>query len=118
SRADLTSPESTADSHPMARIALIDDHPIVRRGFKQLIETMSQHRVAVEHGQGSALLADAGLASCDLLVLDLSLPDMHGFDLLERLAERDDAPPALVLSMHDETPFVREALRLGAQGYL
>lgn len=102
----------------MARIALIDDHPIVRRGFKQLIETMSQHRVAVEHGLGGALLADAGLANCDLLVLDLSLPDMHGFDLLELLAQRDDSPPALVLSMHDETPFVREALRLGAQGYL
>ncbi len=102
----------------MAHIALIDDHPIVRRGFKQLIETMSQHRIVVEHAQGGALLADPGLAGCQLLVLDLSLPDMHGFDVLERLAERSDAPPALVLSMHDEPPFVREALRLGARGYL
>ncbi len=102
----------------MARIALIDDHPIVRRGFKQLIETVSPHRIAVEHGLGAALLADPCLAQCQILVLDLSLPDMHGFDVLRQVQKLPTPPAVLVLSMHDEAPFVREALSLGASGYL
>jgi len=102
----------------MANIALIDDHPIVRRGFKQLIETVSLHRIAVEHGTGAGLLADPRLSACELLVLDLSLPDMHGFEVLREVRNRPQPPAVLVLSMHDEMPFVREALDLGAQGYL
>ncbi|MCI1709364.1 MAG: response regulator transcription factor [Chiayiivirga sp.] len=103
---------------PMPRIALLDDHPIVRRGFKQLIETVPDHVVAVEHARGDALLADPALPGCQLLVLDLSLPDMDGFDVLRRLADRDLPLATLVLSMHEELPYVREALRLGARGYL
>ena len=67
----------------MSRIALLDDHPIVRRGFKQLIESVPAHTVVVEHASGAALLDDPALADCDLLVLDLSLPDMDGFELAE-----------------------------------
>jgi DNA-binding NarL/FixJ family response regulator len=102
----------------MPRIALVDDHPIVRRGFKQLIETVPDHVVVLEHGDGASLLADASLPQCDLLVLDLSLPDLDGFEVLKRLAERPQTPAVLVLSMHEELPYVREALRLGARGYL
>ncbi len=102
----------------MPRIALLDDHPIVRRGFKQLIETVPDHVVVVEHARGDALLADPALPECQLLVLDLSLPDMDGFDVLRRLADRDLPLATLVLSMHEELPYVREALRLGARGYL
>lgn len=97
---------------------MLDDHPIVRRGFKQLIETVPDHVVAVEHARGDALLADPALPGCQLLVLDLSLPDMDGFDVLRRLADRDLPLATLVLSMHEELPYVREALRLGARGYL
>lgn len=102
----------------MPRIALADDHPIVRRGFKQLIETDSKHAVVMEHGSGHALLGDDMLAQCDLLVLDLSLPDIDGFEVLRRLAPLPRRPAVLVLSMHEELPYVREALRLGARGYL
>lgn len=102
----------------MPRIALVDDHPIVRRGFKQLIETVADHRVVVEHGLGLELLADPALADCDLLVLDLSLPDIDGFEVLRRLAGRQPRPQVLVLSMHTELPYVREALKLGARGYV
>ncbi len=97
---------------------MLDDHPIVRRGFKQLIETVPDHVVVVEHARGDALLADPALPECQLLVLDLSLPDMDGFDVLRRLADRDLPLATLVLSMHEELPYVREALRLGARGYL
>jgi DNA-binding NarL/FixJ family response regulator len=74
--------------------------------------------VVVEHARGDALLADPALPECQLLVLDLSLPDMDGFDVLRRLADRDLPLATLVLSMHEELPYVREALRLGARGYL
>lgn len=102
----------------MSRIALLDDHPIVRRGFKQLIESVPAHTVVVEHASGAALLDDPALADCDLLVLDLSLPDMDGFEVLKQLALREQRPTTLVLSMHEELPYAREALRLGALGYL
>jgi len=102
----------------MPRIALADDHPIVRRGFKQLIETVADYIVVLEHSHGASLLADPALMQCDLLVLDLSLPDIDGFEVLRRLAERSSRPAVLVLSMHEELPYVREALRLGARGYL
>lgn len=72
----------------------------------------------MEHGSGGSLLSDEALAQCDLLVLDLSLPDIDGFEVLRRLAPRARRPAVLVLSMHEELPYVREALRLGAVGYL
>lgn len=102
----------------MPRIALADDHPIVRRGFKQLIETVPGHLVTIEHGSGETLVADPALDECDLLVLDLSLPGIEGFEVLRQLATRKRKPAVLVLSMHEELPFVREALKLGARGYL
>jgi DNA-binding NarL/FixJ family response regulator len=102
----------------MLRIALLDDHPIVRRGFKQLIESIPGHRVVLEHGRGDELLSDPTLPECDLVVLDLSLPDMDGFDVLRSLPERAPRTRVLVLSMHEELPYVREALALGASGYL
>lgn len=102
----------------MSRIALADDHPIVRRGFKQLIETVPEHVVVLEHGLGASLLADPALTHCDLLILDLSLPDMDGFEVLRQLLRRAQHPAVLVLSMHEELPYAREAMRLGARGYL
>lgn len=79
---------------------------------------MPGHVVALEHSRGDALLADPELASCDLLVLDISLPDLDGFEVLRRLAPMQKRPAVLVLSMHEELPYAREALRLGARGYL
>lgn len=102
----------------MPRIALLDDHPIVRRGFKQLIESAPGYVVRLEHSRADALLQDPALDECDLLVLDLSLPDMDGFEVLRRLAAREQRPTVLVLSMHEELPYVREAMALGARGYL
>src|SRR5690606_12357901 len=100
---------STPDGILMPRIALLDDHPIVRRGFKQLIESAPGYVVRVEHSRGDALLQDPVLGECELLVLDLSLPDMDGFEVLRRLATLRSPPAVLVLSMHEELPYVREA---------
>lgn len=102
----------------MPRIALADDHPIVRRGFKQLIETAPGFVVAVEHSHGAALLDDPRLDECDLLLLDITLPDFDGLEVLRRLQPRARRPEVIVLSMHEALPYVREAFRLGARGYL
>lgn len=102
----------------MPRIALADDHPIVRRGFKQLIETAPGYVVTVEHAHGIALLDDPQLDDCDLLLLDITLPDLDGFDVLRRLQPRARRPEVIVLSMHEALPYAREAFKLGAQGYL
>lgn len=79
---------------------------------------MPGYVVLLEHSRGEGLLSDPALPDCELLVLDLSLPDMDGFDVLRRLAPMQPRPTVLVLSMHEELPYVREALRLGARGYL
>jgi len=102
----------------MPRIALVDDHPIVRRGFKQLIETVPGYVVAVEHGHGAALLDDPQLDDCDLLLLDITLPDLDGLEILRRLQPRARRPEVIVLSMHEALPYVREAFKLGARGYI
>ena len=90
----------------------------MRRGFKQLIESVPGHEVAAEYSRAADLLADPALPDYDLLVLDLSLPGIDGFDVLRRLAGLARRPAVLVLSMHEELPYVREALALGARGYL
>jgi DNA-binding NarL/FixJ family response regulator len=102
----------------MPKIALVDDHPIVRRGFKQLIETLPGFDVEIDCGAGPALLADPRLPACDLVVLDLSLPGLDGFEVLRRVNALRPRPAVLILSMHEELSYVREALRVGADGYL
>src|SRR5688572_11578512 len=102
----------------MPLIALADDHPIVRRGFKQLIETVPDYIVALEHGDGTALLEDPRLDDCDLLLLDITLPGIDGFEVLRQLQPRARRPQVIVLSMHEALPYVREAFKLGARGYL
>lgn len=79
---------------------------------------MPGYVVAVEHGDGLALLNDARLDECDLLLLDLTLPGFDGFEVLRRLQTRARRPEVIVLSMHEALPYVREAFKLGARGYL
>lgn len=100
------------------RIILADDHSIVRHGLKQLVALTPDMEVVGEACNGQQVLAMVATTSCDLLLLDLSMPNLSGVELIRRVTQREDAPRILVLSMHNEAQLVSRALKAGAAGYL
>ncbi|WP_207263244.1 response regulator transcription factor [Desulfovibrio sp. Huiquan2017] len=105
-----------APSDPSAvRTLLIDDHPAVRQGLNLLLES-SGYRRGTEAGTRTEAIAALETARFDLALLDLSLEDGSGLDLLADLA--DHGVPALIYSMHEDPVTIDRALRCGAGGYV
>jgi len=100
------------------KIALVDDHPIVRAGFRQLLELEPGWRVVAQVGSVRELAAWMLTGACDLLVLDLSLPDGDGLVVLRQLLAQRPGLAVVVLSMHDGALYVQDALSAGARGYV
>jgi DNA-binding NarL/FixJ family response regulator len=96
----------------------VDDHPIVREGLARRIERQGDLTVCGEaESAADALMAVNDLAP-DLVVVDLTLKDKSGLELIKDLRVRHPQVPVLVLSMHDETHYAERALRAGAGGYI
>lgn len=108
---------SDGDTRP-ARVFLVEDHTVVREGLASIIEDEPDLQVCGE----ASTLADAAAriaeAAPDLVLLDLSLPDGSGLELIRSLASRVPPIPVLVLSMHDEKVHGPRALLAGARGYI
>src|SRR5579871_3817999 len=102
----------------MYRIVLVDDHAIVREGFKRLIQMETDLEVVAECGIASDAVDAVKRTRPDLVALDLSLPDGSGLPLIEHLLDISPDTRIVVLSMHDSEPHVTEALRRGASGYV
>jgi DNA-binding NarL/FixJ family response regulator len=102
----------------MKRIFLVDDHPLVREWLTQLIDQQPDLTVCGEAGSAPAALAALGAAAADLAVVDLSLENSAGLDLIKSLQRLTPAVPALVLSIHDESLYAERAFRAGARGYV
>ena len=101
-----------------ARVLLVDDHPIVRRGLALMIDAEADLAVCGEaDGYEQAVAAVAGLAP-DVAVVDISLAGRNGIDLVKELKTTTPNLPVLVLSMHDEALQAERALRAGAKGYI
>ena len=102
----------------MHSIVLVDDHAIVREGFKRLIELESDLDVVAECRNADEAVEAVSHWRPDLVALDLSLPDGSGLPLIEHLLSVAPQTRIVVLSMHDGDPYVSEALRRGASGYV
>lgn len=102
----------------MINVVIADDHSIVRRGFRQVLEETPDLRVVGEAPDGAALLGWLRQASCDIVVLDLSMPGRNGIELIEDLRATNPALSILVMSMHPEDQYAVRALRAGAAGYM
>ncbi|KGI78201.1 response regulator transcription factor [Oleiagrimonas soli] len=102
----------------MYRIVLVDDHAIVREGFKSLIEIEPDLEVTAECCNADEAVEAVSRAAPDLIALDLSLPDASGLPLVEHLLSIAPKTRVVILSMHDSEPYVSEALRRGASGYV
>ena len=100
------------------RIVIVDDHPIVRLGIRQMLAAEPDLEVCGEAESADAarqLIVDA---HPDLAIIDLSLTEGTGLDLIRSLRESMSTLPVLVLSMHDEALFAERVLRAGARGYI
>ncbi|MDZ4250964.1 MAG: response regulator transcription factor [Sulfuritalea sp.] len=103
---------------PTLRIMLVDDHAVVRMGFRLLLDTTSDLRVVAECGSGEEALKRYAEVDPDVVVLDLSMGGMGGLETLSRLLAKWPAARVLVLSAHEDTSHPRRALVAGALGYL
>ncbi|PKO82953.1 MAG: DNA-binding response regulator [Betaproteobacteria bacterium HGW-Betaproteobacteria-11] len=100
------------------RILLVDDHAVVRMGFRLLLETTADLRVVAECSQGEEALRRYPEILPDVVVLDLSMEGMGGLETLTRLRAKHPEARVLVLSAHEDTLHPRHALGAGALGYL
>ena len=115
------SPGREADTATRAaalRVMLVDDHPIVRRGLRDLLADAFAGAVIHEVGSGREALAALHSHAWNVMVLDLTLPDASGLDVLKRVRELRPRLPVLILSMHAADQFARRAIAAGASGYL
>jgi DNA-binding NarL/FixJ family response regulator len=101
----------------MIRVFVADDHVVVRRGLRQILETEGMS-VPAEGGTADEVLAGVEGRTTDVLVLDLSLPGGNGLDLLKEVKRRRPELPVLILTVHSEDQYAVRALRAGASGYL
>jgi DNA-binding NarL/FixJ family response regulator len=100
------------------KILVVDDHPLVRSGLQRLIEREHGLGVCCEAGSVEEALKCLDSIRPDLAIIDISLPDGNGFDLMRRIHARSKDTLFLVSSMHDETLLAERALRAGAMGYI
>jgi DNA-binding NarL/FixJ family response regulator len=102
----------------MTRIAIADDHAIVRKGLRQIVSDAPDLTVTGEAGSADDLLTLLRSAAVDLVVLDLGLGERSGIELLQHIRSEFPKLPVLILSMHREDVFAVRALRAGASGYI
>jgi two-component system invasion response regulator UvrY len=102
----------------MIRVAVIDDHAVVREGLKRIISENPGMVVTAEAADGYEAIKILQNAPCDVVLLDITMPNKSGLDVLKQLHAESPRLPVLVLSMHSEDQYAVRVLRAGAAGYL
>lgn len=102
----------------MISVLLVDDHTVVRTGFRLLLESTPDVRVIAEADSGEAACRRFDETTPDIVVLDLSMPGIGGLETLRRIRARSPSARMLALSAHDDVMHARRALRQGALGFL
>jgi two-component system invasion response regulator UvrY len=100
------------------RVMLVDDHSVVRSGFKLLIDATPNMQVVAEAATGEEAVQSFRQNRPDVIILDLSMPGIGGFEALTRMLSKDPGACILVLSAHQDGMYARRALNAGALGYL
>ena len=102
----------------MLRILIADDHPVFRRGLRQIISETPDMVVADEASDGLEVLSKVATNEYDVILLDISMPAKDGLSVLRQLKNEKPKLPVLMLSMHPEEQYAVRALKAGASGYL
>jgi DNA-binding NarL/FixJ family response regulator len=100
------------------QILIADDHPIFRTGLRQIIEANAGLQVVAEAEDGPAALRWLQELKPEVAILDLSMPKLDGFDVLEEIRRRRLAVESIILTMHNEEATFQRAVSLGAKGYV
>lgn len=100
------------------RVLIADDHAIIRQGLKQILSDTEDLEVAAEADGGVKALQVLRSTQCDVVLMDVSMPDRNGIDTLKLVKKEFPRLPVLILSMHPEEQYAVRALRAGAAGYL
>jgi DNA-binding NarL/FixJ family response regulator len=100
------------------RVLIVEDHNLLRKGLNAMISDMPDYVVAGEARDGKEAVREAALLQPDLIVMDLSMPGMTGFEATAQIKRRFSDIRVLVLTIHDNEEYIREALRVGADGYV
>jgi DNA-binding NarL/FixJ family response regulator len=100
------------------RIMLADDHGLVRRGLRLILDAQPDLEVIAEASDGAEAVSLAMSTEIDLAILDISMPRMTGLQAVRELHQRKPDLPVLILSMHENEQYLYEALRAGASGYV
>ena len=100
------------------RVLLADDHVLVRAGLRKLLESIPDLLVVGEADDGMALLALIAQLQPDLVLMDIAMPGLNGLETTARVKKNWPEVRVVILSMHQNEEYVRQALRHGAAGYL
>jgi two-component system, NarL family, invasion response regulator UvrY len=102
----------------MINVVVIDDHAVVREGLKRIISENPGMAVSGEAGDGFEAMKVVKSHPCDVVLLDITMPNRNGLDVLKQIHAESPRLPVLVLSMHAEDQYAIRVLRAGAAGYL
>lgn len=100
------------------RVMLVDDHAVVRAGYRMLLKNSPDIEVVMEADNGELACKHYTELKPDVVIMDLSLPGIGGLEAIRRIVARDPDACILVFSMHEDTIFVEQALQAGARGYM
>jgi DNA-binding NarL/FixJ family response regulator len=102
----------------MIKVLIADDHALIRKGLKQLLDDTDNMRVTGEAENGMQAIHMVEEGAFDVVLLDISMPDKHGIDVLKQLKINHPQLPVLMLSMHPEEQYALRSMKAGAAGYL
>ena len=100
------------------RILLADDHVIMRRGLRLLLESQPEFSVVAEAADGREAIAQAIAAKPDVAVIDIAMPNLSGIEAAGRIRAAAPLTRIVILSMHSDESYVHQALKAGAKAYL
>jgi len=102
----------------MIKVLIADDHALIRKGLKQLLDDTDDMRVTGEAENGMQAIRMVEESAYDVVLLDISMPDKHGIEVLKQLKINQPQLPVLMLSMHPEEQYALRSMKAGAAGYL
>lgn len=100
------------------KILLVDDHSVVRKGMKMLIESKMSEVIVYEANDGVEALQILGQSSIDVMLTDITMPNMNGLELIKQSSVKFPNVKKLVISMHLDEMYIKEAIEAGSNGYL
>ena len=103
---------------PTISILLVDDHPVVRQGYRRVLENQSDFRVVAEADNAAGAYASFKTHVPDVVVMDISMKGASGLEAIRNIRSRDDRARILVFSMHSEAALVKTAFNAGASGFV